>query len=219
MPTALYHWSDAEPEIFNTKNAIFETQTQGRVYCVENPRDRKATTKSKQARSLIIFTEESTSLFEKHPAFTLLGFKRLYGQYRSTKFGDIEWGSKDCFRHGRLIIVKKAQIVPICDNRRRRWQIFKYAAVKVSDFLMTLLILCAAWAFLDAHSLVRNLLNWTAGLLSQTAWLIIILASALSLVFVPRFVRVKVAESIPEGWDVWAELECAGFRADGSIKD
>lgn len=114
---ALYHWSPSNPECFTSTppeaQICFSPEARGRVYCVDDPFRRGGTTKKINARTLLIFTDEALKLFKKHPLFTLDGFKWFYGQYWTTKPGNIIWDACNARRSkgGNVWVINNARFI------------------------------------------------------------------------------------------------------------
>lgn len=127
---ALIHYSTAEVDVFDVPNGHFKVRTQGRLYAigVEN-QVKVGITKAVAPRSALLFTDAALDKFSTHTFWTLLFFKRLFGQHRTLTFGDVVWKESDTVREGDVLQIKDIQIVPIKERKRRVWQRIKVAAV------------------------------------------------------------------------------------------
>lgn len=136
---ALYHWSESSIDLFLADRFVFEAKTQGHVYAVPQIDTSRSLTKSINAKSLIVFTEDAENLFCKHPVFTALFFKRIQGQYWSRYFmRDIAWNRSDTSKVGRVIVVRKAKFVCIGDKKRKLKNRINRSAVVAMDIVLLL---------------------------------------------------------------------------------
>ncbi|MFX4226369.1 MAG: hypothetical protein ACFHHU_00335 [Porticoccaceae bacterium] len=124
MSTKLIHWSQEPLNILKSDEGWrFIAKTQGRAYTIAMAEPSARTTKPGKQQSAIIFIGEAARKFEKHPWCTLFGFKRLFGQYWTTRVGDLVWREEDIEQvHDDVLIVKDFSIVPI--KRENRLEVY-----------------------------------------------------------------------------------------------
>ncbi|OHV83669.1 hypothetical protein [Rhizobium sp. LCM 4573] len=212
MPKTLYHWSRKSLDVFSHNDPRFEVRTQGHAYALDDIDNKSGATSRFEAKSLIVFTEQAAELFEKHPLPTMMGWKRLFGQYWTKKFlHDLRWNASDAFRCGEVLVIRKGELVPVTLKERIRDQWARRAVVLVMDLLMLLFLADAAVSITTEW----GVLNWLSPEMSTTIGIAIMVVGAAVVVTVMCLMRVgKSRNTDGTEWDYRSELECAMKAAE-----
>lgn len=128
------HFSKGSVSDFSS--GVFKVKTQGRVYCMrlkgkafDNP-----TKTDRTAKSALIFRGSAAQKFKKHNWLTIFGYKRLFGQFVTSKIGDIAWDVSSISHD--VIEISDFNFIGV-PERSRRYEIFlRVAVVKFLDILI-----------------------------------------------------------------------------------
>lgn len=133
-PRALIHYSEDDLSVF--EDGHFQTRTQGRLYTIDLARiGNGSITKSITPKCALLFTDAALKKFKPHTAVTFFFYKRLFGQYRSTHFGDITWSKSDIKKEGSILQITNVNIVKITDPKRHLQQKIKVISVRLFDLI------------------------------------------------------------------------------------
>ncbi len=210
----LYHWSRKSlDEInFSHNDPRFKVKTQGHAYALDDLDNKSGATSRFEAKSLIVFTEQAAEVFQRHPAVTLMGWKRFFGQYWTRKFlHDIRWNASDAFRCGDVLVIRKAELVPIEEDGRRVYQWLKRGLVFALDAAILLLFadlvvsLNTEWGLFN---LFQPRMSFETFLIFEISSLAVLLGAFL-------LMRVKKSRKADgTEWGYRKELECAMRKAE-----
>lgn len=184
-PVALIHYSDRTLRTFNKRNGRFKVNTQGRMYAIDLARGASGSiTKSVKPKSALLFTDKALEKFKPHTAQNIHGFKKLFGQYHTAKFGDVTWKKSDTVRKGKVLRIKDVEIVRIAERKRWAWQLTKVVGAKLLDLVVMYFVLAFASliVFNELSSIypdseligqiLRVILDHLAWLLDQPQWIV-----------------------------------------------
>jgi hypothetical protein len=137
----LIHFSPSPVSDF--LSGTFEVRTQGRVYCMrlisktlDNP-----TTTDRTSKSAIVFRGEAARKFKAHDLKTILGFKKLFGQFVTTQVGDIKWRTSTSTISHDVIEVSDFDFVQIPEGKRRNKVMRRVKIVRIFGILFFTIIL------------------------------------------------------------------------------
>lgn len=149
----LYHWSKADPDVFCGQVSVFEVQTEGKIWTVDDLTKKGATTTTRlQPKTLIVFAGEALDEFRRHPWWRITFWKTWFGQWWTKGIGDFEWNEEDTIRHGNVIIVTKIKRVPISNTYRLRKNYLFNIGTWFSIPLIFIIGLFFAWLFPNSSS-------------------------------------------------------------------
>jgi len=207
MPETLYHWSRKSLDVFPEEDPRFEVRTQGHVYALDSIKNTSGATSRFEAKSLLVFTEEAAALFKKHPLPTMMGWKRLFGQYWTKEFlYDLHWKASDAFRCGEVLVIRKAKLVRVTGWKR----IIDQFARRGTAIVLDLLVLAFVIAVVVSAKCDCGFIRWLDPQVALTTLLPIMAVGAVVFATVVCFMRVRKAKNADGSeWDYRSELQCA----------
>ncbi|RWY80011.1 hypothetical protein EHI44_30430 [Rhizobium leguminosarum] len=228
MPSkTLFHWSRKPLDILITNSPKFEVRTQGRAWVIDKISKTKGATSRVPAASLVVFREQAAELFVRHPIIRWLGWKHFFGQYWSKSvYQDIVWNASDAFQCGRVLVVRKAEFVPIDDPIRLREQITRRRLIIAGDiagaFLIVIMVVLAALAY---DMLKPDVRDWLFAHMPETDWetsqilmrvaVCLLVGAIITIPIIIYFMKiVRKPNSDGSDWDVETEFGCAMKKAD-----
>ncbi|MFJ4256827.1 hypothetical protein ACIP01_07695 [Pseudomonas monteilii] len=123
------HFSKSPVSDFSSGH--FQVSAEGRVYCMrqsvgwlDNP------TINNSCKSAVVFRGEAAKKFKRHRWASVLFFKWLFGQFVSSRMGDIKW-------HDGVVahdVVEVSDFVDIPEGARRRKVVRNIIVFKLIDF-------------------------------------------------------------------------------------
>lgn len=97
------------------------------------------TTTDRTSKSAIVFRGEAARKFKAHDLKTILGFKKLFGQFVTTQVGDIKWRTSTISHD--VIEVSDFDFVQIPEGKRRNKVMRRVKIVRIFGILFFTIIL------------------------------------------------------------------------------
>jgi len=194
MNKMFYHWTEASVSQFYSKEdqglGRFKSRVQGRAFTTTKLKSRFGTTKAINAKTVLVFAGAASELCKPYSLLKFDGYKRFLGQFYSSVRGDIIWRPEHAVAVGKVVLITKAEVVPIKDAQRktaRAWERFNRSLPYILLAALALLALASVGLYMGLEDFpFRSYLDENkSNILTYTCWILAVALATLIVANIP----------------------------------